>query len=197
MPPRSRAIRQSHPARTIRPEAGLARTRFAPEGYRLEDSVGYLLKLAFTGLRRDLDERMAQHELTGVQMLPLLLIDWGACRTAAELARINDSDAGATTRLLDRLQAKGLLLRRRSASDRRVIELGLTPAGQALAEKIPRVIEESIAHALRDFGADEVELLRALLRRLIANVEAEGGPGARHGASARASRASARTPTSR
>lgn len=155
----------------VRADTALARAHFEGRGYRIEDSVGYLMKLAFTGLRRELDARMAQHELTGVQMLPLLLIGCGECRTAAELARINDSDAGATTRLLDRLQAKGLLQRRRSDADRRVVELVLTPTGREVAEKTPQVIAESIGHALRDFSAEEVDTLRALLRRIIANVE--------------------------
>lgn len=146
-------------------------THFSVDGYRIEDSIGYLMKLAFAGLRRNLDRHMSEHALTGVQMLPLLLIACGECRTAAELARINETDAGATTRLLDRLQAKGLLLRQRNAADRRVVHLQLTPAGLALAARIPQAISKSLDHSLRGFSPAETDTLRALLRRVIANVE--------------------------
>lgn len=169
--PRREATATATATTVPRPTPRPTPRHFQGEGYRIEESIGYLMKLAMAGLRRELDGRMAQHALTGVQMLPLLLIGCGECRTAAELARLNDSDAGATTRLLDRLQAKGLLQRRRSAADRRVQELELTPAGQDLAAQIPHVIAESLNHALRDFRADEVDSLRAMLRRIIANVE--------------------------
>lgn len=139
--------------------------------YRIEDSIGYLMKLALSALRRRLDRQMIEHDLTGVQMLPLVLIGRGVCATATELARLNDIDAGATTRLLDRLEAKGLLERARSAHDRRVVQLELTAAGRAIAEKIPYAIADTLNEALRDFSAAEVETLRSMLRRIVANTE--------------------------
>ncbi len=139
--------------------------------YRIEDSVGYLMKLALSALRRRLDRQMTGHDLTGVQMLPLFMIGRGVCGTAAELARLNDIDAGATTRMLDRLEAKGLLKRARSAQDRRVVQLELTAAGRAIAEKIPYAIADTLNEALRDFSAAEVETLRGMLRRIVANTE--------------------------
>lgn len=143
----------------------------AAADYHPEESIGYLMKLALAALRRELDRRMAEHELTGVQMLPLLLVACGECRTAAELARINGTDAGATTRLLDRLQAKGLLERVRSAEDRRVAQLQLTPAGAALAARIPPAISAALGQALCDFEPAEVDTLRSMLRRIRANVD--------------------------
>lgn len=156
----------------------MATARRAPrhyrgDRYRIEDSVGYLMKLALSALRRRLDRQMAGHDLTGVQMLPLLLIGRGVCGTAAELARLNDIDAGATTRMLDRLEAKGLLKRARSAHDRRVVQIELTAAGRAIAERIPYALADTLNEALRDFSAAEVEALRGMLRRIVANTEAE------------------------
>jgi len=160
------------PVSDTAPDTAPDSAHYNGDRYRVEDSIGYLMKLALAALRRDLDRRMAQHDLTGVQMLPLLLIDRGGCHTAAELARVNGTDAGATTRLLDRLQAKDLLERSRSAEDRRVVRLELTPVGRALVAKIPHAIAESLNHALHDFSAAEVDALRHMLRRIIANVEA-------------------------
>lgn len=148
-----------------------ARRHYRGDRYRIEESIGYLMKLALSALRRRLDRRMAEHDLTGVQMLPLFLIGRGVCGTAAELARRNDIDAGATTRLLDRLEAKGLLRRSRSAQDRRVVQLELTAAGRAIADQIPYALADTLNEALRDFSATEVETLRSMLRRIVANTE--------------------------
>jgi DNA-binding MarR family transcriptional regulator len=51
--------------------------------------------------------------------------------TVAELARELNTDPGAMTRLLDRLECKGLCRRSRSTDDRRVVNIELTPEGEA------------------------------------------------------------------
>lgn len=164
-------------ARTNRPTARPARRRAAlprhyrGDSYRAEDSVGYLLRVALSAVKRRLDRKMTEHEMTGVQMLPLFAISRGVCRTAAELARLNDTDPGATTRMLDRLESKGLLRRVRDTRDRRIVQLELTAAGRALAHKIPFAIAETLNEALRDFSAAEVDMLRGMLRRIAANAE--------------------------
>src|SRR5438094_9631241 len=75
--------------------------------YRLDESIGYLLRQLRIQMDRAIDAEMAEHELTGVQWGPLLLIDLGLGNTAAELARLACVDTGAMTRMLDRLEAKG------------------------------------------------------------------------------------------
>jgi DNA-binding MarR family transcriptional regulator len=145
---------------------------FRGDDYRAEDSIGYLLRLSLSAIRRRLDRQMTRHALTGLQMLPLAAIGNGLCRTAAELARLNDTDPGATSRMLDRLEAKGLLQRARSAEDRRVVQLELTAAGLAIAQKIPFAVADTLNEALCDFSAAEVETLRKMLRRIVANAEA-------------------------
>lgn len=164
------------PLRSHEPAPRLRGARAGPRhyrgnAYRAEDSVGYLMRLALSAFKRRLDRQMIEHDLTGVQMLPLLAISRGLCRTAAELARLNDTDPGATTRLLDRLESKGLLERVRRAQDRRVVDLELTAAGRAIAEKIPYAIADTLNDVLRDFSAAEVDALRGMLRRLVANAE--------------------------
>ena len=47
----------------------------------------------------------------------------------ADIARLACHDTGAVTRVLDRLESKGLIQRVRSESDRRVVNLQLTTEG--------------------------------------------------------------------
>jgi DNA-binding MarR family transcriptional regulator len=168
----ARSLRQSSASRQAR--ASAVTRHYGGDDYQTEDSIGYLLRLALTAVRRRLDGRMAEHDLTGVQLLPLLAIGRGLCATAAALARLTDTDPGATTRLLDRLEKKGLLRRVRSAADRRVIELELTVAGRRIAEKIPYAIADTLNEVLRDFSATEVDALRGMLRRIVANADGAG-----------------------
>ena len=107
-------------------------TFYKAESYRVESSVGYLVNKLAQTLGRELDRRMIDLGLTDAQWKPLLLLQQDACSTAADISRISCHDNGAVTRLLDRLQNKGLVQRLRSAEDRRVVNLALTEEGERI-----------------------------------------------------------------
>ena len=88
-------------------------------------------------MERAIDAEMAEHDLTGVQWGPLLIIHFGLGNTAAELARVGCVDTGAMTRMLDRLEAKGLVQRTPCPKDARVVRLELTDEGHRLCREIP------------------------------------------------------------
>lgn len=151
------------------------RAFYAGHNYVAGDSVGYLLHQVVTSMRRHIEQAMAAHDLTAAQWLPLWkLARDGAC-TAQQLAREVDIDAGAATRLVDRLVAKGLVERQRAPGDRRVVMLQLTPAGQAVAAQVPRVLAEVNNTYLRGFSHDEWQQLKALLRRMLEQGAARTG----------------------
>lgn len=139
------------------------------EGYRINESVGYLMKLAVASLVRSVDRVLHDQDLTAVQVLPLMAISDGKVETAAELARLIGTDPGAATRLLDRLEAKELICRTRCPDDRRVVRLALTATGKRLADRLPFVMADVLNAHLAGFSRTEFEQLRGLLRRLIAN----------------------------
>ena len=60
----------------------------------------------------------------------LMRIGSGYAATASDLSRALDTDSGSMTRMLDRLEAQGLILRQRSDGDRRVARLYLTESGR-------------------------------------------------------------------
>ena len=141
------------------------------DDYRIDDSVGYLLKQVRGALERLVDSEMDEHDLTGVQWGPLLMLHYKMGTTAAELARIGCVDTGAMTRMLDRLEAKGLLRRTPCAKDRRVVQLELTPDGARLCREIPFGLARANNRLLTGFSREEFHTLKELLRRMLANVE--------------------------
>jgi DNA-binding MarR family transcriptional regulator len=134
--------------------------------YEPADSVAHALFSVMLQMRREVDRRMVQHDLTDAQWKPLWLLKLGRATNAIELAREMDIDAGAVTRMLDRLEAKGLLERVRSEADRRVVHLRLTPAGEAVAKKVPFVLAAVNNDFLRGFSDAEWKQLRRLLARM-------------------------------
>src|ERR1019366_888610 len=75
-------------------------TFYRGDEYRIGESIGYLLRQLNLQMVRAIDAEMAEHDLTGVQWGPLLMIDFGLAHTAAELARVGCVDTGAMTRML-------------------------------------------------------------------------------------------------
>src|SRR5574343_525092 len=143
-------------------------TRLSPE-----DSVGYLMRKVMSSIRTQADAQLSTHDMTYAQWLPLFKLS--LCTTAptvAGLARDLETDPAAMTRVLDRLEAKGLVALERSTPDRRVVQIALTPEGQAVAARVPPVLAEVLNGHLSDFTHDEWQQLLHLLRRMLANGEA-------------------------
>ncbi|GIF03379.1 MarR family winged helix-turn-helix transcriptional regulator [Actinoplanes siamensis] len=105
-----------------------------------------------TALERELQ---AAHKLSVVEftVLDALSRQDGWHMRMQQLARAAALSSSATTRLVTRLEDRGLLTRILCADDRRGIYTELTPAGQQLLGQArpihDRVLEESLAEAQR------------------------------------------------
>ena len=145
---------------------------YTAESLRPDNSVGLLMKRAMQSILLQIDRRLAAHDLTHAQWLPLYRLSRGECGTMAALARDQAMDPGAMTRALDRLEAKGLVSRERSLQDRRVVKLALTEAGHAAALPVPGVLAEVLNAHLAGFSPEEWLQLLGLLQRLVVNGDA-------------------------
>lgn len=148
--------------------------------YQPKKSVGYLLNRVrvemLAALDRELagDKRLAPLEISSAQFIVIaMLAASSGVMSASDLCKGISYDAGAMTRMLDRLESKGLIRRNRSTEDRRLMHLELTEEGRAV---YPRMREISMAvanHFLRGFTKTEVRQLEGLLGRMFENAQAE------------------------
>ena len=107
--------------------------------------------------------------LTYTQYITMMVLWEQNSLTAKELGRLLYLDSGTLTPLLKKLEAKGLLTRRRSEADERNLIITLTEEGEALkdqAMKIPYELEKSI-----NLEHDEILQLYHLLHKLLLSVE--------------------------
>jgi len=146
---------------------------YQPASYRREDSLGWLLRKLKQSIVHQAGRQLCDHDLTHAQWGVLMVLRFGSnhCTTTA-LCRELDADAGALSRLLDRLEAKGLVLRERSAEDRRVVQVSLTEAGFEASAQLPALLSDVFNAHLKGFSREEWQLLLSLLRRMIDNGEA-------------------------
>ena len=138
--------------------------------YQLGESVGYLLSRVRSTMSNLITQRsMAELGITSQQGSILFMVASGKCLLAAELAREYGIDASAVTRLVDRLEKRGLLTRVRSNEDRRVVRLALTPEGHAIAARMPGIFNGVLDNLLGGFTPEEVGFLKSMLRRVLVN----------------------------
>jgi DNA-binding MarR family transcriptional regulator len=127
------------------------------------------IKQVTSSLVRRVDAHMQPLELTGMQWEPVLMLWLKRADTVAGLARVSQVGVASMTRMLDRLEEKGLLRRERSELDRRVVNLHLTPKGKKVANKIWPIVVEGMHVHLDGFRKDELNLLNDMLGRMLAN----------------------------
>lgn len=139
--------------------------------YVPEESVGYLIRRVLGMVAQEVERELEACDLTNAQWVPLLKLFMGQASTVAELARECHLDAGAMTRLLDRLETKGLCRRVRSVDDRRVVNIELTDAGREAARGIPGVLCQIQNAHLAGFSAEEFQAFKGFLRRILDNAQ--------------------------
>jgi DNA-binding MarR family transcriptional regulator len=83
------------------------------------------------------------------------------------LAEITTMKQPTATRVLDRMQARGLVERLPNDGDRRVTLVRITPAGTRLVSKLIPLAREHEQRVLEPFGRQRSEDLKATLRKLI------------------------------
>ncbi len=108
--------------------------------------------------------QLAEITLTQVQVLRALR---GNPKTLGKLGQSIGLSPTSTTRVVDRLERRGLVSRRRDSEDRRLVQLHLEPAGERLMGEI-RVMRGSDVHlAVEAMTSHERNQLTTSLQRLV------------------------------
>jgi MarR family transcriptional regulator for hemolysin len=131
----------------------------------MDEPLGRSLALAFKAVRELMDERMAEHGAS--------LATWLVLHHAAEEPDLSQSqlasrlviEAPTLVRHLDKLEADGLLERRRDERDRRVVRVRVTPAGNE-AESRLRATAIATNAELRAVLAGDHEIVERGLSRI-------------------------------
>ncbi|MDF5758034.1 MarR family transcriptional regulator [Spongiactinospora sp. TRM90649] len=153
----------------------------APPALSLVLGGGSLLHQVARELRTAVEAHLAPHDVTAQQAAVLLLAAQG--RTSPnQLTTHLGTDTAGMTRLLDRLEAKGLIIRRKHPTDRRSLVIALTPRGQALLPRLAPPFGTVSAAMLSGFTDQDVNRLTGMLERMLTNLREhiEAAPDGRH-----------------
>ncbi len=132
----------------------------------LPELVGYHLRRAQSVVFDDFLRTMAAQQIAPGQFGVLVLIAANPGLSQSALARAVGVERSTMVAVIDRLQARGLVERRRSAADRRSYALGLSAAGRRLLARLKPMVRRHERRVTQRLDAAEKATLIGLLRRL-------------------------------
>jgi DNA-binding MarR family transcriptional regulator len=115
------------------------------------------------------DKDVAALEVTSAQFAILKNVLKGRATAACELCKFMDYDRGAMSRMIDRLEKKGLIRRVALAHTRRTRALEVTAAGRAAFPKMQACLTRVISRMLKGVTSEQVRDVERALRKMLAN----------------------------
>jgi DNA-binding MarR family transcriptional regulator len=114
--------------------------------------------------------------LTGPQLWTIkVMADTGPVKIS-ELARRMYLHPATVGGILDRLEAKDLILRTRSRQDRRVVRVTLTPQGKDLVVTSPEVVQGVLVTGLERLPEERLQNIASGLEDMVQILDAQGVP---------------------
>lgn len=118
------------------------------------------------------EQQMNAQDITPAQF-DILLTLWNEDGLISSiLGKRIEKDGPTTTGMVDRMERKGFVRRKRSTTDRRAVQIFLTPKAWALQEKMMHMQQELLRRADIHEAADkDIETLEGLMSKIITNIE--------------------------
>ena len=139
------------------------------KSYDPKHSIGGLLGRVKLAMIAALDAELAPLDITAAQFVILKSIALEEADSASGLCKGISYDPGAMTRMLDRLERRGLVRRVAHPNDRRASNLELTAEGKAVYPKLQASGMKVLNRFLRGFTQKEARQLESFLRRMLEN----------------------------
>lgn len=132
----------------------------------MEKTTGFLLFRTARVMKKKLDAKLSEFNVTSSQTTILNTLNINDGQSLSDIGKNVHLDKPAITGLADRMENDGLVERRRTSSDRRIILLFLTNKGKNLFNKIERIILEVDRQLVSDLTNQEIKTLHIMLKSI-------------------------------
>ena len=132
--------------------------------HELRALMGILLKMT----RANTEQRLAEHEISGLQLGVMHALTFDGSATLSELSRKFILDPSTLVPVVDGLEKKQLISRERDPNDRRRFPLSITEQGRAILNAVDFIGDDSpLLLGLQTMDESEVQILMQLMRKLV------------------------------
>jgi DNA-binding MarR family transcriptional regulator len=140
---------------------------YTPDSFAQQRTVAFFLNQARNIMVMEMDAALKDLGITGQQLGLMAAMKRDRACTPFELSKLLGIDTGAMTRLLDKLEEKGCVVRSRSLEDRRVVNLSITAKGEQVLEQAYILGPNVLNARLQDFSVDEFVEFDRLLKKFV------------------------------
>ena len=140
--------------------------------FNLNDSYGYLINLAAQRLKYELHQTFQAkgYDITPEQWAVLNRLWEQDGLSQVDLAERTFKDKPGTTRILNLLEKKGIVVRRPDESDGRVLRVFLTRIGKDLKDKLIPCAQEVLAKSGKNLSKEELVQFKLTLNQILRNL---------------------------
>jgi DNA-binding MarR family transcriptional regulator len=119
----------------------------------------------------------AEKDVTSAQLFTMKMLAVDGVDTATEVARRVHLSPSTVVGILDRLEEKKLVERRRNHGDRRVVRISLTSDGSKLIRETQHPVQDLLAERHNGLSADEERRIADALEALVTHLGGDGVDG--------------------
>jgi DNA-binding MarR family transcriptional regulator len=133
----------------------------------LDAHLGYWLRFVSNQVSHSFSLKVTSQGVTVAEWAALRQLYDGASAAPSALADRMGMTRGAISKLADRLEAKSLVTRTASGTDRRYQELALTAKGRALVPKLAALADDNDAEFFGHMKASERQMIEDIMRGIV------------------------------
>ena len=140
--------------------------------FDLDNTIGYALNRCAILLRLNLAQRFGEngYDVTPEEWVILNRLWQKEGRSQNELAETTIKDKTTVTRLLNRMEQKGLVVRQSSQADARVKLIHLTPYAKELETVLIPIAQEVLRAGIADIDPGDVDIALSVLQKIELNL---------------------------
>jgi DNA-binding MarR family transcriptional regulator len=138
--------------------------------FQLDESLGFLLNKTNTKLKNELFQRFKDYDITPEQWSVLNRLWEHQGATPKELADLIFKDKPNTNRILEKLQAKELIVRKAHPVDKRAFQVFLTERGRVLREQLVAIVKKLHEEVTAGIEESKVTEMKGLLNHMFRNL---------------------------
>jgi DNA-binding MarR family transcriptional regulator len=140
---------------------------YTPKASPLESHLGFWLRFVSNQVSCRFENLLAEHDISVTEWVAMRSLYGRTDVTHAELIRALGMTKGATSKVISKLEIKGLAERQLSKDSQREQVLCLTESGHILVPKLAAIADENDAHFFGHLTDTQRQSLATLMNELV------------------------------
>lgn len=141
--------------------------------YSLEEYLGIKVAKVRNSIKNEMEVALIPYDITTTQFVVLVKLCEKDRMTQKDLAQETNYKQSALTLILDKLEAKKLIIREAKENDRRAYLIAITDEGRELEKNVIIIAKEQEKRILDGISTNEKEIFLNVLDKIFYNLNKE------------------------